>query len=651
MPALKWGRIDVRDIGGRGLNADTSDGTEGSPILFIQNGFIGTDGRPYPRIRTFESSNGGNFFLAATRIGDGGCVTVDQADQADANGNSGRARWIINQLGSTRNYQVFRGLVGGMTTGAFTGFMNTAAQPVPGSSGFNTRHQRVTVFNNPLWGSVTATPPFIVVAAEIDLANPSIPTGIPVRDVSVVAVVAGSAQQPAGPSDLGTGTNCGEFVLYQNATRWFLTKLVANQVTAGVTPNVVNSYDPAPITGFNTTEIDKVQVWGCIDTVVPFSCVLGVHASGTAGVYMASQTAEYFQGRIVCGNVMFAPKYTVAGDIDHTKYVQKRNRLIWTILPGESPTRGPFAGASEGLTHLQHPWNIEVNNFVDVDGVGTIFQICNLGDNQLFIIGNEGCARLTGYLSTAVAGVNSATFDVRPIMKSPGGAGASCAITTAVGVFYTNGQTIFKYDGNSIVDVLDGAAKSLFDGFKISSSFTGTVDGGPGILDDNHIYFSCIGTFASSANGLLVLNIYTGKWSYHCWGNSSSSIAFQSVQKGAMAFRDAISNTRLVMPGNTINQPYSPFNPNMPGRTMGVGANAAGNSYTYRSQLGPNEPYVIALRPFGVPGIPKRFRHLVVNYALDTPNNATQWVARVRGVYGWVGGCADYVFSEAMTRL
>lgn len=637
MPPLVWHKLDVRDIGGRGLNSDI-EGPDGSPILFIQNGFIGPDQRPHPRWESWLVSNGGVIGGSSIpNVGDGGVMYGDALTQLDSNGNTSVMRYFMHQCDPLKNYAIFRALSLSPTGPASTAYLDDQTIPAYGSVGLNTGHNHATMFNNPFFGAA-GTPPAVILASNMTATNPSITNGIPMRDVVALNVVASQAQQPGGPTCDTAGLTCGEFILYQNATHWFLTKLVANNVTGAAIPNVIVSVDPIPDTAFITTEIDRVQAWGQIDTVVPFSSVLGVHATGIGGAYLAAQTAEYFQGRIVMGNMILAPKWTVAGDVDIRQYVQKRNRLAWTILNGEKPTRGPFTTNSEGLTQLQWPWSIELNNFVDVDGVGDIFQVCNLGDNQLFIIGSEGCAKLTGYLATSVSGVNSATFDVRPILRSPAGRGPGCAVTTAHGVFYTDGNTIYRYDGSNIDDILTGAARYAFGPYNILS---GTNAGGAGVIDDQNIYFVVQGS-AGSVTGMLVYNHYNNKWSFHTAG-----IPGYTTSKGNWAYRNG-TNTNLNFDLNGGPSPSRGLEGQGPNRSFARGDDLGVTSGAQRSaiQVSGLEPYIVALRPFGSVGVPKRFRHLVINYGLASPNVVpitNGYTVQVRAIYGWDRGWPDAV--------
>lgn len=534
--------------------------------------------------------------------GEGGFMNGDNSTQLDSNGTAAALRHAVDS--GSGNYAVIRGIA--VSSNNYASFLDPDPVPAPGTAGINTNDSKSSLFANPFLGLV-ATPPAIVTGGRRTTGD------LPVRDVTVAAVVAKTAIQPAGSSYVANGW--GSFLLYFSATRWFLSKLVKSDATAA--PGFV-SLDPAPDTAFNTTEVWRSVNWGHIDIALGINHTLAPHASGTAGAYLASQCVEYFQGRVVMANMVMAPQYTVAADINDTaKFVQKMNRVCWTILPGEKPSRGPFTTNSEGLTHLQWPWSIEVNNYVDVDGVGRIYSISNMGDNQLFIIGADGCARLTGYLSTAVAGVNSATYDVRPILRSPGGNIPGCSVLTSVGVFYTNGLSVFHYDGNGITDVLYGAAE-FYSG---PISLTGRC----GIIDDDFIWFN------TNAGFTLVYNIHTRKWTtlvgVGMLSNSVKKRGWFSHQTNALG--GATGGGNIFGNAGLFQQ--------KPSRNWLTGSEQSSFGDAPWDRAGAD--FQIITKPLGSPGVAKRFRHVTVHYGfvkdLGGPNNFLTVKAYFGADRGW----------------
>jgi hypothetical protein len=618
MAPLKWARLPVRDTG-PGMSGDILEPDMGSPIMAVQNGFIGPDGMPHPKLFSWRPTVPAGTNIPGTTkwaLGEGPPVNGDNTPQNDANGNPSAMRYAVQGMpGINKTFAIFRGVNLLSTDVQSISSLTPDPQPCPGMLGLNIRNDRAGLYSNPFFGA-SSTPPVMLVGGDLS-QDVKVPNGIPIKDTVAYPVVAKGTIQQIGSSYTGP-TNCGVFVLYLNATRWFLTKVAALNA-GGAVPNLLAVIDPAPDVAFTTTEIHRRQVWGGQDAVVGTNGVLPPHASGVNGVYLAAQCCEAFQGRIVAGNVILCPKYTVAGDIANPfGYSQKRTRLIWTILPGEYPSRGQYTTNSDGLTHLQWPWCVEENNYVDIDGIGSIYAICNMGDNQLFIVGSDGCGRLTGYLSTAVAGINAATYDARKIMRSPGGVGPGCAVVCSHGVFFTDGETVYQYDGNSITDVLYGAARYAF--HQISG---GKIPANCGIIDDDHVYFG---------NGpLLVYNHTHRKWSY--MGNIASNIG-QSVQKGKFIGYPIPGGG--ASPCNTGGLSVSP-----PSRNLATGRDLGRGAPSGQTQ---GEDYWIALRPYGSAGIPKRFRHVNVHYGFATQSPTNLPVVNVRALYGADKGWPDILY-------
>lgn len=645
MPPVKWERLQVRDTGGTGGSQDIlADGGPG--ILNLQNGAFGPDGTPYPlkvglrppSTITIGDALGGS-------LGPGGFIYTGLGN--DTNGNSSRVKYILTH---TKQYAVFKGTPVGLQFNAMVASPGNAGLNIGFFSSFDLLFgtNDVTVFNQPGIASSVGgvggapTPPCLIccggfnsdptVHAEVQNAGVF---GYPVNDASVVAVVANRSVQPISAT-MGNG-NVGFFALFRNATNWYLTKTTADIIGAFVATTF--QVDPPPEAGFNTTNVERYQIWGQYDTAGGVNATLDVHASGTAGAYAGSQAADFFQGRLVMGNMLWYPKYAVAGDRD--TYVFKPNRLVWTILPGEKPSRGPYTTNSFGLTHMQWPWSIEVNNFTDVDGVGKILQLVNMGDNQLVIMGDRGIARLTGYLSTAVAGVNSATFDVRPVMGAPGLRYPGAAVLTKNGIYYVGKNSIYLYDGNSVRDVLYGSIKANFNtsvnvtefwpvGGLDNSIYFGTA-ASAGFIDDDYVYFSCV---AQGAGIHFLLNINTGKWStigQSATGNNSGFT--RSVKRNAAAVEQIAAPTTnntiglISLPSQSLQVPLQ--------RTSLASGGINTTTNDIWQPVGATtspDAYYIALRMAGSTGIPKRFINAIFNYGFTAQVGTP--VCRIKYVYG-----------------
>jgi hypothetical protein len=626
---LKWDSIPVIDTG-HGINADMIAG--GSPIMVLANGIFGPDGMPYQLKGNPEFSGAWtNSGARPVGVGNAGMIQM-QPNGTPTNDTALESGSCKHVTGVNKNYQVFHRSASVLNQG-LPHNMRPEAVPVPGSYG-NQIDSLATIFNQiclSLNASVP-TPPCLIAAGTPDFFNTPFTTGgYPAKDVGVVAVVANQALQPGGAT-MGVN-NRGAFNLYVNATNWFLTKLQANATWSAATDVIV---DPQPLVAFNTTQVERYPVWGGHDITGVINSMLGVHASGTQGAYLGSQCCEYFQGRVVMANMLYAPKYTAAADInDYRKILQKPNRLVYTILNGEKPTNGPFTTNSDGLTQLQFPWSIEPNNYVDIEGVGNILQMANMGDNQLFIMGDQGCARITGYLTTAVSGVDANTYSVSAVFKSPPIRNPNAAVVTKRGVFYAGRYSIYLYDGNGISDVLNGVGKQFFPPWSNISGFE--LDGKypvyAGILSDEYIYFAWMAQSTSisqnpASNFVMLLNVSTGKWSIMTDQTSRTLAWGPSVRPGYVwniNFNVPFNSGIVSLDQSIWTQPKNTV------ELYNAGKNQGGYPDVF-SGGSPNGNYVIAFRPVGKRGVPKRFRHIVVNYGFVIASGFP--VANVRILYG-----------------
>lgn len=655
MPQLKWERIMPYDTG-RGSNADIV-GPGGSPILMVMNGTFGPEGFPHhlrfgmrPAANALVNDGQATGVAGSITVGPTAVMYLNNGNVNDVNATAGIMRYAFLPNSSGNSYQVFKGGVG--TQLAVSGMEATALRAPYGSYGQN--FPQAALYGQPTYwvgNGCTPTPLCLLVSgARASTGNtPVTALGYPITDATVQVVTANAPSQPYGP----TVPVQGAFMLYKNATNWFLTRAFQDG-SGGIV-----FIDPMPTIGFNTTNIEQYPVWGGFDTAAAVNATLDVHADGTLGAYVGGRTVEYFQGRVVVGSVNWFPRYTAAAD--KLFPLRRPNRLVWTILNGETPTRGPYKTNSTGLTQLQFPWSVEVFNYVDVDGIGEILQLVNMGDNQLVIFGDKGVARLTGYLTTAVSGVNASTFDVRPILNAPGIRYTNAAVLTRKGIYYIGQDSIYLYDGNEIHDVLQGSIKSYF-----VTPFTETVSNYPilacwtGVIDENHIYFSGItgnrgistGDGSGGSNfgagrrdGGFILNIETGKWStfglHENFGRSwpmASSVPGQWYALGtgnaAKVFRGVVfTGTGGGQSGKLKLPPI--FNTDL---------TQSGQNFDQQFDLewdfpdaSPKDRFVIALRPIGQPGIAKRFVHLVVNYGfIIISGTATVNVRAIFGAdYGW----------------
>jgi hypothetical protein len=643
MPPLKWANIGVVDTA-HGVNVDIVDG--GSPIMLVANGIYGPDGMPYPLKGNPEFSGAWNNNGARpVGVGNAGMLLFATSGTPvnDTAVESGSCKYVA---GVTKNYQVFHRSASVLNQGAPHN-MRPEAVPVPGSYG-NQIDSLATIFNQIClsFNSGQQTPPCLVVAGDPSFFNvPLTSNGYPVKDVAGMTVTANIALQGGGATM--SFANRGAFILYVNATNWFLTKLQANATWSAPTDIIV---DPQPLIGFVANQVERYPVWGGADLIGGINSMLGTHASGTQGAYMGSQCCEYFQGRIVMANMLYAPKYTAVADInDYRKILQKPNRLTYTILNGEKPTLGPFTTSSDGLTQLQFPWSIEPNNWIDVEGVGNILQLANMGDNQLFIMGDQGCARITGYLTTAVAGVDANTYSVSAVFKSPPIRNPNAAVVTKRGVFYAGRYSIYLYDGNGISDVLNGVGKQFFppwsntSGFELDGKYTVYA----GILSDEYIYFSWMAATTNiggnqSSNFVMLLNVSTGKWSIMTDQTSFTMAWGPSVRPGFVwnTNFNAPANSGIVQIDQSVwTQPKNTVELYNAGKNQGgYGDGFSGGS--------PNGNYIIAFRPVGKRGVPKRFRHIVINYGLSIVTGSP--VANVRVLFGADMGWPQTSITKAL---
>lgn len=650
MPPLKWERIVPRDTG-RGGSVDQvlSDGA--SPVALLSNGYFGEDGFPYglhsPILRNGTSATiQGDVNICSISVGPGGIALINNTavNMNDYNGNASYFRYIPNAYFNTANlnWALFKNPAGTKIpttqdgSGMWPESVHAKYAGVPSVVGYNIRMVSNAASNPHGWQGGTPTPPAVVLSDSI-IVTWSV-DGYPRTQAGVFAVTANSMSVPIQAA--GLEPPIGAFVLYRSGTNWFLTR-VLNNPSNGTPANTIY-VDPAPQISFGATVYDVYPNWGQFDAGLGMNSTEDVHAgTGGTGAYFGSQCCEVFQNRILCANVLFHPKYAVAAD--KTPYTRKGNRLIYTILQDEKPSRGAFTTNSDGLTHLQFPWSVEVGNYIDVEGVGDIYGMANIGDNQLFIMGNEGCARLTGYLTTVVPDIDASTFDVRPVIGAPPIAHPNAYVVTRKGVFYIGIDSIYLYDGNTTEDVLRGSIKQYFvTPFQSGVNPTGCW---AGVLNDDYVYFSgrtagVVSGAMPSKDGGFILNIQTGKWSIFgrfisgeyeipqstvvpnkFWTYGSVAAA---VQKG-FGFLDEITANYT----HPINQSFiaaPKFRVHLPSG----GRNDM--TLTESGKAGTLGKYLLALRPVGVPGIAKRFLHVNVNYSYVN-DNASQ-LCNVRAIFG-----------------